>query len=239
MPTAHRGACELETIAGIHVLEPVERHVILPPLDDRVGEHAGTGEPARDGQLERIGDEHLGLGVALAILAHELRAYDARDDEGSGAALDRFAHVLANALERVQPFLLDLRREHLDLDARQVLGQRFAACRLSARVRFDLLLGIRGGKRSVELRGLPVAEHHREHVERELRLVIRQVLRLRCQKAELQLPASLHRLQVERAVLVSLTHRSFSLALGSREALLELVEPLHGSARRQRRSHHF
>jgi hypothetical protein len=45
------------------------------------------------------------------------------------------------------------------------------------------------------------------------------MLRLRGKDPELQLSASLHRLEVERAILVS-------LPLGRRETLLELVEAL-------------
>jgi hypothetical protein len=75
--------------------------VVLPALDDGIGEHAGTSETARDRQLERLGDEDLGLGVALSILEYELGTNDACDDERRGAALDRFADILADALEGI------------------------------------------------------------------------------------------------------------------------------------------
>jgi hypothetical protein len=71
------------------------------------------------------------------------RTTRATTNEG-GTALDGLAHVFADALERVEAFLLDLGRQHLDLDARQVLGQRLAPGRLAARVRLDLLLIVGG-----------------------------------------------------------------------------------------------
>ena len=46
---------------GVDALQAVERQVILPALDDRVGQHAGPGHPALDRQLGRLGHEHLGL----------------------------------------------------------------------------------------------------------------------------------------------------------------------------------
>jgi hypothetical protein len=118
VPSAHGGARELDAVACGHVLAAVEGHVLLPAPDDRVREHAGSRESSRDGQLERLGDEDFSLRVALAILGHELRPDDPGHDERRRAPLDRLAHVLADALERIQAPLLDLGRQHLDLDAR-------------------------------------------------------------------------------------------------------------------------
>ena len=39
----------LQPVAGVDVFEPVQGQVVLPALDDRVGEHAGTRHAARDG----------------------------------------------------------------------------------------------------------------------------------------------------------------------------------------------
>jgi hypothetical protein len=69
---------------------------------------------------------------------------------------------------------------------------------------FDLLLGLGRLDGSVEIRELPLAQHHRENAERELRLIVGQPLELRREQPELELPASLHRLEVGRAILVSL-----------------------------------
>ncbi|HZU81475.1 MAG TPA: hypothetical protein VE987_01090 [Polyangiaceae bacterium] len=71
---------------------------------------------------------------------------------------------------------LDLGRQHLDVDSRQVLGQRLAPGRLAARMRVDLLLHAASGERRFELGALALVEHHRQHVERELRSRVRQML---------------------------------------------------------------
>jgi hypothetical protein len=59
-----------------------------------------------------------------------------------------------------------------------VLGDGLAPGRLAANVaaNFLLALGFCSGERGFELRPLPIVEHHGEHVERELRFVLRQVL---------------------------------------------------------------
>jgi hypothetical protein len=90
----------------------------------------------------------------------------------------------------------------------------------------DLLLFVGCGEGGLELGALAIPEHHGEHVERELRATLVKVLRLGREDAELQLAASLHRLEVESAVLVALSCRRLPLALGGRELLLELVESL-------------
>jgi hypothetical protein len=51
VPAAHRRARQLETVACVHVLEPMKRQMILPALDDGVGEHPGSGQSARNRQL--------------------------------------------------------------------------------------------------------------------------------------------------------------------------------------------
>jgi hypothetical protein len=184
------------------------------------GEHPRPGEGARDRQLERLCGQDFGLAASLTIPANELRAHDSSHDERSRTPLERLADVLANALERVEPLPLDLGRQHLDFDPRQVLGQRLAPGRFSTGMRFDFLLDIGGGQCRIELGRLPLSEHHRQYAQRQLRLVVRKVLGLGREDAELQLSAPLHRLQVQGAVLLALT-------LGGRDPLLQLVESLH------------
>jgi hypothetical protein len=65
---------------------------------------------------------------------------DAHDHQRRRTALDRLADVFADALERIAPFALDLVGENLDIDARQVIGQRLTPSRLRARVLADALL---------------------------------------------------------------------------------------------------
>jgi hypothetical protein len=45
--------------------------MVLPSLDDRVGEHARTCELARDRQVERLGDEHMRFRAARSVPEHE------------------------------------------------------------------------------------------------------------------------------------------------------------------------
>ena len=94
-------------------------------------------------------------------------------------------------------------------------GKRLAPRRLCDACALDLLLRVRGGERGIELGCLPLAEHHREHAERELRLVVRQTLGLRGEDAELELPTSLHRLEVERAVLARARARAVETRFSS------------------------
>ena len=192
--------------------------MILPALDDRVGEHPRAGQALRNRQVERLGDVDRRRRVTLAILAHELRPRDAHDDERRGPALDRLADFLSDALEGIEPLALDLGRKDLDVHARQILGDRSAPRRLVARVlgHFDRL-GL--GERGLDVPPLAIAEHHAEHRERELRVIRVMALRLRREDAALEHPATLHRLEVEPVVLVA-------LAIDLRHSLLELFEPL-------------
>ncbi len=182
VPAAHGGTRELEAVTRVHAFETVQWHVILPAPDDRVGEHAGPGEATRNRQLQGLGDEDLGELVTLTAFEHELRSYDASHDERCRAALDHFAHVLADALECIEPLSVHLGWQHLDDDTREVLRQRLTSGRWTARVGLYLLLGIRRRESRVELGALTLSQHHREHVERELRAV-RQVLGLRGEEA--------------------------------------------------------
>src|SRR5262249_55230883 len=98
VPAAHRRAGEIDAVTPVDIFEAIERQMVLPALDDRVGEHAGTGEPFWDRQLRRLADEHLGRRVPLALLTKELRADDSRDDERGRPSLEYFADFLADSL---------------------------------------------------------------------------------------------------------------------------------------------
>jgi hypothetical protein len=97
---------------------------------------------------------------------------------------------VADALEGVEPFALDIVGEHLDLDARQLLGQRLAASRL-----LPLVLANRLARRGfVHYRSL--AEQRRQHGHRQLRVVVAEPLGLLPEQSELELAALLEHLQV-------------------------------------------
>jgi len=74
VPAAHRRARELEPVACVDAFESMERQVILPPLDDRVGEHSGAREPLGNRQLRRLADQNRRLGIVLSVFGNELRA---------------------------------------------------------------------------------------------------------------------------------------------------------------------
>src|SRR6202012_4973592 len=102
-PAEYGRAAKLDAAASLHVPEPVERKVVLPPPHDRIGEHSWACESARDRQVQGLREEDLRQRVAIAILGQELGSDDARDDDRGGPALDDLAHLLADALERVEP----------------------------------------------------------------------------------------------------------------------------------------
>jgi hypothetical protein len=103
--------------------------------------------------------------------------------------LDGLSDVFTDALEGVGPLLLNLRREHLDLDARELLRQRFAARRLGARVCRDRRLRRRRGRLG-RGRGPPATvEQHVQQRHRELCVAGREPLSLRAEDPQLQLAA--------------------------------------------------
>ena len=111
--------------------------------------------------------------------------------------LEDFAHLFTDALEGIEPEALDLGRQHLDLDAREVLGNRLAAGGLAPLVRtdlFDLDLGRLG----------LLAEQHLEDGKRELAVVVREALGLLSEEAALELLILLAQQKVELAILVAL-----------------------------------
>ena len=64
--------------------------------------------------------------LGRAVLAYELRIPEAHGDGRRGAALEHLAHVLADALEGVEPLALHLVGNELDRDAGERIGDQFA-----------------------------------------------------------------------------------------------------------------
>ena len=106
------------------VLKPVQRQVVLPAADDRVGEQAGAGEAALDGQLHRRRLQDLRLGQPVALPRHELRLVQPHHHQGGRPPLRRLHHVLADALEGVQPRLLVRISAHRDRQDRSIVITR-------------------------------------------------------------------------------------------------------------------
>jgi hypothetical protein len=100
------------------------------------------------------------------------------------------------------PSLHFLGHEH-DLDARELVGDRFATGRLVPHVLADALLGVGVdfGEGAFEIALGLVVEDHAEHGERELAVARWKMLGLGRDEAELQLAAALHHLEVEALVL--------------------------------------
>jgi AmmeMemoRadiSam system protein B len=134
---------------------------------------------------------------------------------GGGPALEHLTHLRADALELVEPLLLDFERDELDIDAGQMIGQRLAPDRFRPRMG-PHGLG-RGGRRTGP------AEERGEEGERQLTVVGRQALGLLAEEPPLELLVGFDQAEVEGAVLVA-------LRLGARQRLLE-----GGEARHQRR----
>jgi len=91
----------------------------------------------------------------------------------------------------------------------------------------DLLLLRCVGQSGVEICTLSLAENERKDVERELTLVAAQLLGLLSEESHFELAASLHRLQVERPILVALSPGGDTHFFDADDALLELFEPAH------------
>jgi hypothetical protein len=143
VPATHRGSGELDAVACINILASVHREVILPALDDRIGEHAGTCEPFLNRLLEWLADKYVRRCVSVTVLANELRPDDPSYDERRRAPLHDLADLLADTLERFEPLTLDLGRQDFDLDARKMLGERLASGRLATGMPAHILLAVR------------------------------------------------------------------------------------------------
>ena len=109
--------------------------------DDRVGEQAGSGESALDGEDDRVGDVKLGRVEPVAVLSEVLQPANPTVHERRRAALERREHLLADALEVLQPDLQDLVGDDLDVNDGQMLGEGSAPGWLRAPLRLGCLLG--------------------------------------------------------------------------------------------------
>ena len=196
VPAADRGAGQRQTVPRVDALEAVERLVILPAADDRVGQHARAGPAAQDGQIGRIADQHLHRPLARRVLGDELRPDHPHDDARGAAALEHFAHLFPDAAEVFEPALLHLERDQLDVDAREMRGQRLAAARRRPLVGADPPR--RGGLRRAVLR-----EEGLDERERELALVRGDAFGLLAEQPPLELLVVFPQLLVEGLVLIA------------------------------------
>ena len=107
--------------------------------DDRVGEQAGSGESALDGEDDRVGDVKLGRVEPVAVLPQVFQPVNPTVHQRRWAALERREHLFADALEVLQPGLQDLVGDDLDVDDRQMLGDGSAPSWLRALLRLGCL----------------------------------------------------------------------------------------------------
>jgi len=178
VPAADRRAREFEAVAGVDLLLPVERQVVLPAVDDGPGEQTGPSQAALDRPLRRLGGQDRRF-VRICrrmrrgdTLSDKFRPHDPDEDERCGTMLDDLTNLLADPLEGVEAFALDLRRQHFDLDPRQHRRDRPTSRgpppgRLGRRGR---LLEQRFGRRLRSL-GRFRRQQQAEHAEGELRTV--------------------------------------------------------------------
>ena len=145
--------------------------------------------------------------VRLAVLAHELRLDDARDDHRPGPTLEDLGHLFADALERVEPGALHLVGDDFDVHPRQVLGERPASVTLLARL---LLFGLIWPLKRIDVRCRALAQHRRQDVERELALG-RRALTLLAHQPALELAVPLKHLEVQSLEAVPLLASSLAL----------------------------
>jgi hypothetical protein len=150
----------------------MQRLVIAPAADDRLGQHTRPRNALLDRERERLGNENFRAETFLIGFASKLLANYLDHHARSWATFDDGARLAADDREGIETFALHFRRHELDVDARPV-RRRQLALRLLARVGFDVLLFGRGGRRLVR-----VAHHQRENGQRELRVVLRQPLRI-------------------------------------------------------------
>jgi hypothetical protein len=179
--------------------------VVLPAPHDGVGEQPRSGQPALNRQLGRRRHRHDGLGVAQSPLADELGTADAHHDQRRGTALNGLADVLADALEGIEPFALDVVGQDLDLDARQVLGQRLTAGRLLA-----LVLAHGLGRRCF-VQHRPLAEQRRQHSHGQLRVAGAEPFGFLAEQAQLELAALLEHPQIKLTIVLPLGCEPFDV----------------------------
>lgn len=203
VPAADGAAVHVVALAAVAALHSVQRLMVLPASYDGVGQHAGACDATRDGQLERGGLQHRRgltyLKCVHLLLRDVLATHRAHHDDGGRALLDDFTGVLADAVECVEPLALHVLRQHLDDDARQLLGQRLTARRLRALVSLHRRRGQRGG-RVVGAR----SHQRRDDVHRQLLRRGEMSLALLPDEAGLELPHLLEHRDVQPLVLVAL-----------------------------------
>ena len=117
VPRADRRPGQLEPLAPVDPFEPIERLVVLPAPDDRLGEQARPGRATFDGQFQRGHHDNPGRLAILGLLPHEFQILDPDHDGGRRASLQYLPHVAADLLEGLG-LALHLGRGQHDVDAR-------------------------------------------------------------------------------------------------------------------------
>jgi len=169
VPPAQRRLRDLQPFPRVDPFQSVERLVVLPATDDSVGEHPRPGDAVLDRHLDGRGREDLRRLAALAVLADVLLVDEHHRDRARGPPLQDLARLRPDQVEGFR-VALDLRRDDLDLLAREIRRQ-WLAHRLRARVLGDRLLDgrrLRRGDAGV------TTEREAEHQQRELRVVLGQ-----------------------------------------------------------------
>ena len=133
---------------------------------------------------------------AVALLGDEFRADHLDDDRRGRAALEHLAHLGADTVELIEPLALHVERDELDLDTRQVVGQRLSPGRRAPGVCADRLRC----RRRWSVR----PEQGAEEPEGELAVVQREPLSLLAAEAVLELRIRLAQLLVEMPIAVAL-----------------------------------
>jgi len=153
---------------------------------------------------------------ALA-LAHVLPLDDLHRHHRGRSALEGLAHILADHIEGVEPFALDVREHDLEAHPRQI-GRQWPAHRLAPLVRRYQMHPRRCRATQVLSVGrLPIVEHQPQHLQGELRVVLRCAVRLLPDQPPLEVLVLLALQLVELLVPIPFT-------LGGGQALFELAD---------------
>lgn len=104
MLAADRRACELEAAAGVDAQLTIQREVVLPAIDDRLGEQPGTRDAALDRPLGRLRDDHRRRVLLILLVLRaaepgpdELRSHEPDHDERRGLFV--FSNKQSNRLK--------------------------------------------------------------------------------------------------------------------------------------------
>ncbi len=237
VPAAQRRAGQVHAFALVDLLESMQRQVILESLHRRVGKQPRTREPTLDGQVDRIGHVKFRRGIALPIFAQKLGPVDVQGHQRGPPTLEDHADLAGQLLEGVETLALDLFGDQVDVDPRQVLGQRPAPLRLAPRVPADLLgrgfaRGV-GGRRArlVRVRSRRALcarlEQRAQQLKRQLGVRGRQTLGLLPEQTPLEPLAALEHVQVEPSIVLALGRRLRVVGLELVEAFDECGELGH------------